>query len=90
MIEPQYVKIWLPGEAPWGEVLEHGDGTIKVRISNKVAGDYSAEEWQRMLDGLFDMDRKWDGTDRRLHTFKQGDEIWVSEVDGVLQPMSRN
>lgn len=74
------MKIWLPGESPWAEVLaENEDGSRTVRIDNKVAGDYTAREFSERLAALFG-DRKPDPRDLRLHTFKCNQIVTVKQI----------
>lgn len=66
------VKVYLPGESPWVEVIEESDGKMKGRIINKLFHEHSEHEQAQV------MKRDWDdvGPLKKLHDYKQGDEVW--------------
>ena len=71
------VKVHLPGESPWAEVLEEKNDRIRGRINNKLFHDYSEHEQARWLKGEFDTVE----TLPKLHKFSQGDELWFRRGD---------
>lgn len=82
-----HIKVYLPGESPWAEVLEVNGPLVKARIVNKLFREYSREEQRGWTGDNF-------GTPEplpELHTFKKGDELWF-ERQGKFnnwQPVSR-
>jgi hypothetical protein len=76
----EMMKIWLPGETPWAEVLSaNPDGSRTVRIDNKVAGDYSADEFRQMLAKMFGRDADpRDKHDYRKHAYKFNEVVTVA------------
>lgn len=67
-----YVKVLLPGELPWVEVLEQKGRTFLGRIDNKLFAEYSDEERAAVFGyGAEDMEPL-----PRLHNYKQNDELW--------------
>lgn len=72
------IKVLLPGERPWVEVLEETGNTFKGRILNKLYDEFSEHEQAQF------MKREW-GTIEKLpilHNFKQGDELWFEQGTG--------
>lgn len=85
----RFMKIWLPGESPWAEVIHDlGDDRYVARIDNKVAGDYSATEFSEMLAAVFGNGSKPSPRDERKHRWRFNDLLVVerdkSFKDGVL------
>jgi len=74
----QNIKVLLPGERPWVEVIEEVVDRFKGRIINKLFHEYSEHEQARF------MKREWGGVSplESLHSFKQGDELWFEVGDG--------
>lgn len=73
----EFVKVWLPGETPWAEVIASGPGIFKGRIANKLFNEYSEEEQRQFTGQHF-------GTAAplpRLHSHKEGDELWFEPGD---------
>ena len=71
------MKVFLPGESPWAEILEVNCGNklrIKARIVNKLFHEYSEHEQARM------MKRDWGTVEHlpKVHDYKQGDEVWFT------------
>ena len=64
------VKLYLPGESPWGIVIAVLDETrIQARINNKLFREYSADEQMEWIGEQF-------GTGyylEELHGYKYGD-----------------
>jgi len=83
----QTVKVRLPGETPWIEVIDekiHQDHTlIKGRILNKLFREYSEHEQARWMKGEFDSVESLP----ELHKYKQGDEVWFEFVNGWPVPL---
>jgi len=86
----EHVKIRLPGESAWAEVLERvGDGRVIGRIDNKLFHEYSETERARWLKDNF-------GTVEsipKLHDYrfndivvfeKDGDGCWVPAEDHCI------
>lgn len=98
MSEPEYVKILLPGETPWAEVVygRPDDPSLKVSISNYVAGNYSPQEWHELIDAVSHRDiaghkpEPWDGRDKRPHQYKMGDVVLVARTEYGLEPVEHN
>jgi hypothetical protein len=80
------VKVWLPGETPWAEVVAlHDDETWDGRILNRLVPEMDDLEHARLMKGVWGTGRRL----ARLHSHKQGDvvrfrrevtpdyEIWV-------------
>lgn len=82
-----YVKVLLPGERPWVEVLDERDGKIRGKITNKLYAEYSEHEQAQF------MKREWGSIEPlpKLHDFKKGDELWFEQgagnCEGWLVPM---
>ena len=77
------VKVVLPGESPWAEILEVDLGDklrIKARIVNKLFHEYSEHEQARAMKRDWDSVEPlpWDSVEPlpKLHDYKQGDEVW--------------
>jgi len=69
------VKVFLPGESPWAEVIEENGDTIKARINNKLFHDHSEHEQAQFMKREFGDVRPLE----QLHSFKQGDEVWFKK-----------
>lgn len=85
LINREFMKIWLPGESPWAEVLSHNpDGSRTVRIDNKVAGDYTTDEWRDVVYRLGGqrVDPR-DKKDYRGHSHRFNDVVTVAYADNV-------
>ena len=87
----EHVKMRLKGESPWGIVVSNDGDFRKVKIDNKVAGDYSAVEFNRLLLSIFgDEDKSAalvDVKDNRPHLHKCGDVLLCRELDGQCVPV---
>ena len=71
------IKVYLPGESPWAEVMEEANGTVKARIINKLFNEYSEhEQAQFMKREMGDVKPL-----EQLHVFRKGDEIWFRKGD---------
>lgn len=69
------IKVFLPGESPWAEIVEVDEAMVKARIINKLFTEYSGEEQAEFTGREF-------GTAEplaKLHDFKQGDEVWFEK-----------
>ncbi len=70
------VKVTLPGERPWVIITEIiSNEVMRGKIDNRVAGDYTAEEFHHLLNNLMGRDAYFDGEDKRTHAFKCGQEL---------------
>ncbi len=69
------IKVLLPGERPWVEVIEETDGQMKGRILNKLYHEFSEHEQAQF------MKREWGSVEPlpQLHSFKKGDEVWFGK-----------
>jgi hypothetical protein len=87
----EHVKMRLKGESPWGIVVSKSDDVWQIKIDNKVAGDYTPFEFNRLLGSLFRNNEGEislaDTKDNRLHTHKYGDVISCKELDGQWVPV---
>lgn len=66
------VKVFLPGERPWAEIIEIDDSRIKARLITKFFHEFSEHEQAQWMNQHF-------GTVEplpKLHDYKQGDELW--------------
>lgn len=83
------IKVHLPGESPWAEVVTlHEDGTWDGRICNRLIPEMDDLEHARLLKETWGKGRRLP----RLHPFKQNDvvrfrrevtpdyDIWVPQV----------
>ena len=72
------IKVLLPGERPWVEVIEESNGRIKGRILNKLYAEYSEHEQAQF------MKREWGSVEPlpKLHDFKKNDEVWFEAGAG--------
>lgn len=77
-----FAKMRLPGETPWGEIVEmHDDGSATLRIDNKLFHEYSSDEKREFL-GV------WDDLPK-LHDFKQNDRVLCRKDEyGFWVPVS--
>ena len=69
------IKVHLPGEAPWAEVVEEASGMVKARIVNKLLHDYSEHEQAGFMQREFGCVTPLEC----LHAFKKGDEVWFKK-----------
>lgn len=47
-----HVKMYLRGESPWGEIVEHlSDGSAKIRIDNVLLNEWSESERRKLWQG---------------------------------------
>jgi hypothetical protein len=80
-----FVKVLLPGERPWVEVTEIGEGAFKGRISNRLITDMPDDERDKMASEWFEGVAILDP----LHDYHQGDEIWFTDAgDGLPVPIN--
>ena len=66
------IKVFLPGESPWAEVIEINEPLFKGRIANRLFHEMSFESQGEFTGDNF-------GTADplpKLHDFKQDDEVW--------------
>ena len=74
----EFVKVWLPGETPWAEVVRPlPDGGFLLRIANTLVGE-SAEMRKELA-------REWFTSDEplpKLHDYKFGELIACRRVKG--------
>jgi hypothetical protein len=64
----EHIKVHLPGESPWAEVMAtYEDGTWDGRISNRLFGEMSDIERARFTKDHFDTAKALP----RLHDYKQ-------------------
>ncbi len=68
----QNVKVHLPGEAPWAEIVEI---RIKGRIVNKLFHEHSEHEQAQFMKREFGDVQPLE----QSHKFKQGDEVWFEK-----------
>lgn len=73
----QNIKVFLPGESPWAEVLEINGPLVKARIANKLFHEYSLEQQRQWTGENFDTAEPL----KKLHNFKQDDEVWFEQRD---------
>ena len=77
------VKVWLPGETPWVEVIVISDQLMKGRIDNVLFHDYPRE-----LQDEFMLDNCINGAVLpKLHDYKLNDELWFERRDDCWQPV---
>ena len=86
------VKVWVPGETPWAEVVKVKDNGFIGRIDNKLAGDYTPQEWHAMNWRMFDYDPEdWPEEAEplpQLHNYKYNDKVhFVKHRDGRFVPL---
>ena len=74
----QQIKVLLPGERPWVEVVDERSDAFKGRIINKLFHEHSEHEQARFMKDNFD---KIDPLPQ-LHHFKKGDELWFTHGSG--------
>ncbi|MCZ4270908.1 hypothetical protein [Maritalea porphyrae] len=87
-----FVKIQLPGESPWGEVVKRtDDGRAVIRIDNTVAGDLTEKEWSERLASLFGIAAADAPFMAKPHNHKQ-DELVLCELNEfeMWQPVTPN
>jgi len=90
-IAGEFVKVLLPGESPWVEVIENLDeNSFRGRIDNKIAGDYTPKEFSSIINHLMDTDYQFDGKDRRLHNFKYNQEIIFQRKSDGWKPQTEH
>ena len=77
------VKVFLPGESPWTEVIDIVGPTFKGRIDNVLIHDYPADQQRAFLEREF---CTADGLPV-LHDFHFGDEVWFERRDECWQPV---
>jgi hypothetical protein len=80
-----FLKMSLRGESPWGAVVErYDDGSVKLRIVNKLFNEYTSQQKREILDGF--------GSGEilpELHQYKQGDEVLCRENEyGLWEPVA--
>lgn len=71
----EIIKVLLPGETPWVEIIEELGNKFKGQILNKLLHEFSDHEQAQFT-------KRWFGTVQQLpqlHTFKKGDEVWFRE-----------
>jgi hypothetical protein len=87
----EHVKMRLKGESPWGIVVTKSPDVWQIKIGNKVAGDYSAVEFNRLLQSIFSEEDKSGALvevdDNRPHKHKFGDVLSCKELDGQWVPV---
>lgn len=66
------IKVFLPGESPWAEVVEEADGMVKGRILNKLFHEHTPEQQAEFTGREFGTAEPL----KKLYDFKQGDEVW--------------
>lgn len=66
------IKVHLPGESPWVEVIERGPDRMKGRILNKLFHQHSEHEQGRFTKRELGNIAKLP----KLHNHVQGDEVW--------------
>lgn len=81
------IKVLLPGETPWVEVIEELGNKFKGQILNKLLHEFSEHEQAQFT-------KRWLGTVQQLpqlHVFKKGDQVWfeegTDECDGCWIPV---
>lgn len=83
-----FVKMSLPGETPWGEVVAMGaDGCSVLRVDNRtVGGDMPDDERAACFEQIFG--EPAGSILPRLHDFKRGDLVVcrLNEL-GLWEPM---
>ncbi len=72
------IKVLLPGERPWVEVIADVGSMIKGRLLNKCFHEFSEHEQAQWMKQEFgDVESL-----PQLHEFKKGDEIWFVRGEG--------
>ncbi len=71
------IKVHLPGESPWAEIIEERENAVKGKIVNKLFHEHSEHEQAQFMKREFGDVRPLE----QLHTFKQGDEVWFKKGD---------
>ena len=66
------IKVHLPGESPWAEIIEEREDSVKGRIVNKLFHEHSEHEQAQFMKREFDDVQPLE----KLHDYKQGDELW--------------
>lgn len=70
------LKVFLPGESPWAEVLEICGPFMRGRIDNKLFSEYSEFGRAKFTSDKFDSVEPLP----KLHDFKKDDEIWFERA----------
>lgn len=71
----QSIKVLLPGERPWVQVIEEADDKFKGKIINTLFRELSEHEQARFM-------KRETGEVQQLpelHSFKKGDEVWFEQ-----------
>jgi hypothetical protein len=80
-----FIKVFLPGESPWAEVLKINGPLVMARIANKLFTELSRADQAEFTGQAF-------GTAAplpKLHNFKENDEVWFERrgEPAVWQPV---
>lgn len=68
----EHIKVFLPGESPWAEVMEVNGPLVKARIANKLFHEFTLDDQREFTGEHFDTAEPLP----ILHDFKQNDEVW--------------
>jgi len=77
------IKVSLPGESPWAQVVEVYDNTFKARIDNKTVAERSEFE-RRSISKAFTGDSR---PLPKLHDYKYNDIVEFTKIEGMWQPV---
>jgi hypothetical protein len=66
------IKVFLPGESPWAEVLEINGPLVKAKIINKLFHEHPLDKQREFTGEHFETAEPLP----KLHNFKKGDELW--------------
>jgi len=69
------IKLWLPGESPWGEVLEVKGPYVKARIDNRLIPEWTPDERKRIFG--FDKPSQHNYTHNSIEWFEYENGVWV-------------
>ena len=72
MVIGDCIKVFLPGESPWAEVIQISEDMVKAKIVNTLFHEHTKEQQAEFTSDNFDTAEPLP----RLHNFKQGEEIW--------------
>lgn len=88
LIIGQNIKVLLPGERPWVEIIEKTGSKFKGKIINTLFRELSEHEQARFMKRELGEVQQLP----ELHSFKRGDDVWfeqgTNECDGWWVPVT--